>query len=87
MVDSPGPVSLIHCGLDAWPFDETNPNHMEFIIDDEKRLLKRLGVKYLVSPPDFRLPYQGDDIRVCAVGGVRSDDNLVWKLAILNRHK
>ena len=30
---------------------------------------------------------QGDDIRVCAVGGVRSGDNLTWKLAIINRHK
>jgi IMP cyclohydrolase len=30
---------------------------------------------------------QGDDIRVCAVGGVRSDDNLTWKLATINRHK
>jgi IMP cyclohydrolase len=31
--------------------------------------------------------YQGDDIRVCTVGGVRSDDDLTWKLAIINRHK
>ena len=30
---------------------------------------------------------QGDDIRVCAIGGVRSDDNLTWKLAMINRHK
>ena len=30
---------------------------------------------------------QGDDIRVCAVGGVRSDDNLTWQTAIINRHK
>jgi IMP cyclohydrolase len=31
--------------------------------------------------------YQGDDIRVCSVGGVCSGDNLTWKLAIVNRHK
>jgi len=30
---------------------------------------------------------QGDDIRVCAIGGVRSDDNLTWNLAMINRHK
>ena len=30
---------------------------------------------------------QGDDIRVCAVSGVRSDDNLTWKLAMINRHQ
>jgi IMP cyclohydrolase len=30
--------------------------------------------------------YQGDDIRVCAIGGVRGEDN-VWKVAVVNRHK
>jgi IMP cyclohydrolase len=30
---------------------------------------------------------RGDDIRVCAIGGVRSADNLTWKTAIINRHK
>ncbi len=30
---------------------------------------------------------QGDDIRVCTVGGVRSDDNVTWQTAIINRHK
>ncbi len=29
---------------------------------------------------------QGDDIRVCAVGGVRGTDN-VWKVAFINRHQ
>jgi IMP cyclohydrolase len=29
--------------------------------------------------------YQGDDIRVCAIGGVRSVDNHAWKVAIINR--
>lgn len=56
MVDFPGPVSLIHAGLDAWPFDETNPEHREFRIDDEKRLARRLDVDFFVQPPDFRRP-------------------------------
>ena len=56
MVDFPGPVSLIHAGLDAWPFDATNPEHREFRIDDEKRLARRLGVDFFVQPPDFRWP-------------------------------
>lgn len=29
---------------------------------------------------------QGDDIRVCAIGGVRGADN-TWKTALINRHK
>jgi IMP cyclohydrolase len=29
---------------------------------------------------------QGDDIRVCAIGGVREANN-TWKLALINRHK
>jgi len=56
MVDFPGPVSLIHAGLDAWPFDEANTDHREFKIDDEKRLARRLGVEFFVQPPDFRRP-------------------------------
>lgn len=44
LVDFPGPVSLIHAGLDAWPFDEKNPDHREFRVDDEPRLARRLGV-------------------------------------------
>ena len=31
--------------------------------------------------------YQGDDIRVCSIGGIRSDDNRTWNLAIRNRHR
>ena len=29
--------------------------------------------------------YQGDDIRVCAIGGTRVENN--WKTALINRHK
>lgn len=58
MVDFPGPVSLIHAGLDAWPFDESNPEQREFRIDDEKRLARRLEVDFFVQPPDFRRPDQ-----------------------------
>ena len=54
MVDFPGPVSLIHCGLDAWPFHEQDPEHREFRVDDEPRLAARLGVNYFVMPPDYR---------------------------------
>ena len=61
MVDFPGPVSLIHCGLDAWPFNESDPDHREFKIEDEKRLSKRLGVSYFVQPPDFRYAKIGSD--------------------------
>ena len=59
MVDFPGPVSLIHCGLDAWPFDESNPDHFEFRIEDEERLAKRLGVDFFVLPPDYRYAKKG----------------------------
>lgn len=54
LVDFPGPVSLIHAGLDAWPFDERNPDHREFRVDDEPRLARWLGVDFFVQPPDFR---------------------------------
>ena len=30
--------------------------------------------------------YQGDDIRVCSVGGIRAEGNS-WKVAIINRHQ
>lgn len=55
MVDFPGPVTLVHAGLDSWPIDATNPDHSEFIIDDELRLASRLGVKRFILPPDYRM--------------------------------
>ncbi|MEI6260662.1 MAG: DUF1998 domain-containing protein [Deltaproteobacteria bacterium] len=61
LVDFPGPVSLVHAGLDAWPFTEGNPDHGEFRIDDERRLSKRLNVEFFVQPPDFRQPERGQD--------------------------
>lgn len=54
MVDFPGPVTLIHAGLDAWPFNESEPERREFKITDEPRLAHRLGVDFFVLPPDFR---------------------------------
>lgn len=54
LVDFPGPVSLVHAGLDAWPFDDRNPEHREFKVEDEPRLARRLGVDFFVQPPDFR---------------------------------
>ena len=59
MVDFPGPVSLIHCGIDAWPFSEEDPSHEEFKIADEPRLAAQLNIRYFVQPPDFRLPARG----------------------------
>lgn len=59
MVDFPGPVSLVHAGLDAWPFREDDPAHEEFKIEDEQRLARRVGVRYFVKPPDFRRPIAG----------------------------
>jgi len=61
MIDFPGPVSLIHAGLDAWPFDEYDPNHREFRVDDEKRLSHRLNVDFFVQPPDYRKIEQGQE--------------------------
>lgn len=54
MVDFPGPVTLIHAGINAWPYDDSNPDHREFKITDEPRLAHRLGVEFFVLPPDFR---------------------------------
>ena len=56
MVDFPGPVSLIHAGINAWPFDQSIIAHREFMIKDEPRLAHRLGVDFLVLPPDYRRP-------------------------------
>ena len=68
MVDFPGPVSLIHCGIDAWPFREDEPHHQEFKIDDEPRLAERLNVDYFVQPPDFRRPIRGQGTRLPNLG-------------------
>lgn len=61
MVDFPGPVSLLHAGLDAWPFDERkkDSDHAEFVVDDEQRLAARLAVDYFVQPPDYRYTGRG----------------------------
>ena len=59
MVDFPGPVSLIHAGINAWPFDRSNIEHREFMITDEPRLAHRLGVDFFVLPPDYRRPQRG----------------------------
>lgn len=64
LVDFPGPVSLVHAGLDAWPFDEKNPEHREFKVEDEQRLARRLGVDFFVQPPDFRQVNSSGDVAV-----------------------
>lgn len=68
LVDFPGPVSLIHAGLDAWPFDEKNPDHREFKVEDEPRLARRLGVDFFVQPPDFRQVERGGSGEAVNVG-------------------
>ncbi len=55
IVDFPGPVSMIHAGLDAYPFDPENYDHKaEFMIMDETRLSERLNVHYFVEPMEYR---------------------------------
>ena len=49
IVPFPNDESLMIAGLDMWRYDNVEP----FIIKDE-RLQKRLGVKELRWPPDFR---------------------------------
>src|SRR5665648_30513 len=52
IVPFPEDESLMIAGLDMWTFGN---NKAEFVIKDE-RLEKRLGVKELRRPPDFRDP-------------------------------
>lgn len=59
IVDFPGPISLIHVGLDAYPFEPSNPDHEEFVISDEARLSRRLHVGYFVEPMEYRAPRRG----------------------------
>lgn len=61
LVDFPGPVSLVHAGLDAWPFDDRKAGHREFKVEDEPRLARRLGVDFFVQPPDFRQAERGGE--------------------------
>lgn len=60
LVDFPGPVSLVHASLDAWPFDHNKSDHRQFMITDEDRLCRRIGVSFLVQPPDYREPVSGN---------------------------
>jgi hypothetical protein len=55
LVNFPGPISLVHAGLDAWEYEESNADHREFRISDEWRLAEALRVDYFVEPPDFRV--------------------------------
>lgn len=60
IVDFPGPVSMIHAGLDAYPFDDTNLDHQaEYMITDEVRLALRLGVRFFVEPMEYRQHRRG----------------------------
>ena len=68
LIDFPGPVSLVHAGLDAWPFDPSKPEHREFKVEDEPRLARRLGVDFFVQPPDFRTPIGAGSAEAVNVG-------------------
>jgi len=68
LIDFPGPVSLVHAGLDAWPFDPAKPEHREFKVEDEPRLARRLGVDFFVQPPDFRMPNGAGSTETVNVG-------------------
>lgn len=60
IVDFPGPVSMIHAGLDAYPFDRDNLDHQsEYMITDEARLAARLGVDFFVEPMEYHPPRRG----------------------------
>ena len=59
IVDFPGPISLIHAGLDAYSFDPNNRDHDEFRISDEIRLAKRVGADYFVEPVEYRRSQPG----------------------------
>ena len=34
---------------------------------------------------NLKAAYNGEDIRVCAVGGIRSEDKHTWQIAMRNR--
>jgi len=68
LVDFPGPESLVHAGLDAWPFELDNAEHREFKVEDEPRLARRLGVDFFVQPPDFRQVDRGSGASAVNVG-------------------
>jgi len=74
LVDFPGPVTLIHAGLDAWPGPGPE-SRTEFEIRDDRRLLRRLGVHLLYQPPDYR-PRSHH-------GANRSDPNLEIRIPFL----
>lgn len=56
-------TTLICCGLDYWFKNDNHPeNIQEFVIDDEWRLQRDLGVIQFRRPPDYRLPMLGFDV-------------------------
>jgi hypothetical protein len=63
IVDFPGPVSLMHAGLNVYPFDPGNPEHNEFKIVDDRRLARRVRAEYFVEPVDYREPKGGINYR------------------------
>jgi IMP cyclohydrolase len=58
---------------------EKGPAKLDFTSETPEELARYI---YDISEAS----HQGDDIRVCGIGGMRSADNS-WKLAIINRHR
>lgn len=67
IVPFPGDESLMIAGLDMWTFGN---DKREFVIKDE-RLEKRLGIKELRRPPDFRDPDSDRENALIKIPAVR----------------
>ena len=63
-----GGVTVITAGLDYWftrndalLADVSQPTFNEFKLKDDHRFIQRLGVDYLMQPPEYRKPRRGQD--------------------------
>lgn len=63
-----GGVTVITAGLDYWftnnkseLADVSQPHFDEFKLKDDQRFIDRLGVDYLMQPPEYRIPQRGQD--------------------------
>jgi len=55
-------ISLMCCGLDHWFSESEQRDIQEFIIDDEWRIQRTLGVHHLRRPPDYRRTQVGMEV-------------------------
>lgn len=64
-----GGVTVITAGLDYWftnnrqpeLADVSQPIFNEFKLKDDQRFINRLGIDYLMQPPEYRIPQKGQD--------------------------